>query len=74
MGACGVRCGLRIIAPQFAEPRDMEKQLVRLSAAEYLEQDSRTAMKHEYLDGEVFPMGATSRNHNFVVGNRIACV
>jgi Uma2 family endonuclease len=69
MGACEAWCTLRIIAPHFEEPRDMEKQLVRLSAAEYLEQESRSAMKHEYLDGEVFPMGATSRNHNFVVGN-----
>jgi Uma2 family endonuclease len=47
----------------------MEKRVPRLSAAEYLEQESRSAIRHEYLDGETFPMPARSQRHNLIVSN-----
>ena len=50
----------------------MEKRVPRVSAAEYLEQESRSAIRHEYLDGETFPMPARSQRHNLIVSNLLA--
>ncbi len=47
----------------------MEKRLDRLSAADYLDQESRSAIRHEYLDGETFPLAAASHRHKQIVGN-----
>lgn len=41
----------------------------RLSIAEYLALERASALKHEYLDGEMFAMTGASRNHNLVSGN-----
>jgi len=50
----------------------MEKRVARISAAEYLEQESLSPIRHEYLDGETFPMPAHSQRHNRIVGNLMA--
>jgi Uma2 family endonuclease len=47
----------------------MEKRLDRLSVADYLEQESRSAIRHEYLDGETFPLAAGSQRHKLIIGN-----
>jgi Uma2 family endonuclease len=49
----------------------MEKRLDRISATDYLEQESRGAIRHEYLDGETFPLSAASQRHKLIVSNLI---
>jgi Uma2 family endonuclease len=47
----------------------MERRLDRLSVADYLEQESRSTIRHEYLDGETFPLADGSRRHELIVSN-----
>lgn len=41
----------------------------KLSVAEYLESEKSSPVKREYVDGEVFAMAGTSRNHNRIIKN-----
>jgi Uma2 family endonuclease len=47
----------------------MERRLDRLSVADYLEQESRSTIRHEYLDGETFPLADGSHRHKLIVSN-----
>jgi len=47
----------------------MERRLDRLSVADYLEQESRSTIRHEFLDGETFPLAAGSQRHKLIVSN-----
>jgi Uma2 family endonuclease len=47
----------------------MEKRVARMSAAEYLERESRNPIRHEYVDGETFPMPAHAQRHTWIVAN-----
>jgi len=47
----------------------MERRLDRLSVADYLEQESRSTIRHEFLDGETFPLAAASQRHKLIVSN-----
>ena len=40
-----------------------------ISEAEYLQGEMRAEIRHEYIDGEVFAMAGTSRNHNILTVN-----
>ncbi len=40
-----------------------------ISEAEYLQGEMLAEIRHEYIDGEVFAMAGTSRNHNILTGN-----
>jgi Uma2 family endonuclease len=42
---------------------------VRLTEAEYLDDERSSAVKREYWDGEVFAMAGASFAHNHIVGN-----
>jgi Uma2 family endonuclease len=51
----------------------MKPKLAQLTAAEFLDWDANTPIKHEYVDGEIFVMSGASRRHNLVVTNLIHC-
>ena len=40
-----------------------------ISVEEYLAQEERARLKHEYLDGRVFAMSGVTRQHNTIAGN-----
>lgn len=40
-----------------------------ISEADYLEGEKLSAIKHEYIDGEVYAMSGASANHNRIAGN-----
>jgi len=42
-----------------------------LSIEEYLEGELLSEIRHEYVDGEVFAMSGTSKNHNRIAGNTL---
>ena len=41
----------------------------KISVADYLESEKISQIKHEYIDGEVYAMAGTSKNHNRVIKN-----
>lgn len=46
-----------------------QPQFSALSASEYLEQEARSPIKHEYIDGEVYAMAGASGAHITITGN-----
>ncbi|MEA5420386.1 Uma2 family endonuclease [Spirulina sp. CCNP1310] len=40
-----------------------------LNPDEYLAMELESQIKHEYIDGEVYAMAGTSKDHNLIVGN-----
>jgi len=40
-----------------------------ISPEEYLERERHSPIKHEYLDGDVYAMAGTSKDHNIISGN-----
>lgn len=40
-----------------------------LTPEEYLELETQSAVKHEYIDGEVYAMAGTTDTHNTIAGN-----
>lgn len=48
---------------------DVSKDWYRVSLEDYLEGEKDAAVRHEYVDGEVFAMAGGSRAHNTVSGN-----
>ena len=49
----------------------MKPKSAQLSAAEYLERESRSRFKHEYVDGEIYAMSGATRRHNLIASNLI---
>ena len=47
----------------------MKPKPLQLSAAQYLEWEARSRVKHEYVDGEVYATSGASRRHNLLVTN-----
>ncbi|MEZ4607323.1 MAG: Uma2 family endonuclease [Deinococcales bacterium] len=48
----------------------MEAELLAsISVEDYLQQEKLAAIKHEYLDGQIFAMAGASDDHNIVAGN-----
>jgi len=45
------------------------KKLSYITAAEYLENERGAAVKHEYVDGEIYEMAGESRRHNRITLN-----
>jgi Uma2 family endonuclease len=45
------------------------KLKTKISIADYLEGEKISQIKHEYLDGEVYAMAGTSKNHNRIIKN-----
>ncbi len=43
-----------------------------ISEEEYLEIESKSEIKHEYHDGEMFAMAGASENHNLILSNIIS--
>ena len=41
----------------------------KISVADYLEGEKSSQIKHEYIDGEVYRMGGTSKRHNEIIAN-----
>lgn len=46
----------------------------RWTVDEYLEMERRSVDKHEYCDGEIFPLAGASYEHNLIVSNLITAV
>lgn len=44
----------------------------RLTVEEYLALEENSPIKHEYMDGNVFAMAATTDSHNLIAGNLYA--
>jgi Uma2 family endonuclease len=49
--------------PQF------EKKKRLMTVEEYLAFERRSKIRHEYIDGEVFAMAGSKRNHSLIAGN-----
>jgi len=47
------------------------KKLAYITVAEYLDGERGSAIKHEYVDGEVYAMAGESRRHNRITSNFI---
>ncbi len=45
------------------------KLKTKISVTDYLEGEKISQIKHEYLDGEVYAMAGTSKNHNRIIKN-----
>ncbi len=41
----------------------------KISVADYLEGEKISQTKHEYIDGEIYAMAGTSKNHNEIIAN-----
>src|ERR1700727_312041 len=41
----------------------------KLTVEEYLELEERSNLRHEYIDGQIFPMTSNTESHNVVCGN-----
>jgi Uma2 family endonuclease len=52
----------------------MQHARAHISVSEYLEAELRSAVKHEYVDGEVYAMAGASRRHNLLVTNILRMV
>lgn len=48
------------------------KPHVRMSVADYLESEKDGAVRHEYLDGEVYARSGASKRHNLISLNLVA--
>lgn len=40
-----------------------------LSETQYLKDEKKREIKHEYIDGEIYAMSGTSKTHNIITGN-----
>ncbi len=49
----------------------MQRRLPQMTVGEYLEWESHSKIKHEYVDGVVYAMAGASRRHNLLVTNLI---
>ncbi len=49
----------------------MKPKPAQLSSAEYLEWESKSQLKHEYVDGEIYAMSGATRRHNLIASNLI---
>ncbi len=47
----------------------MNTTLSTLSLEQYLEQEERAFIKHEYVDGQLYAMAGATETHNLIVGN-----
>jgi len=47
----------------------LPKLKLKISVADYLEGEKISQIKHEYIEGEVYAMAGTSKNHNRVIKN-----
>jgi Uma2 family endonuclease len=59
--------GHRVAEPEAAYVAAPEPH--RLSVEEYLELEEASALKHEYVGGEIFAMSGASLRHNAISGN-----
>ncbi len=50
----------------------MKTRPVQLSAAEYLDWESKSKFKHEYVDGELYAMSGATRRHNLIASNLVS--
>lgn len=46
----------------------------RLSEEEYREAEEVSTQKHEWFDGEIFPMPGATDNHTVIIGNLYFCI
>jgi Uma2 family endonuclease len=49
----------------------MKLKPAQLSSAEYLDWESRSRLKHEYVDGELYAMSGATRRHNLIASNLV---
>lgn len=49
----------------------MKPKPAQLNSAEYLDWESRSPFKHEYVDGEIYAMSGAKRRHNLIASNLI---
>lgn len=47
----------------------MQPKRMTLTAAQYLEWEEKSPVKHEYVDGEVYAMSGAKRRHNLIAAN-----
>jgi Uma2 family endonuclease len=66
-----------ILADHVAEPAAAYGALSehqRLSVDEYLEFETNSEHRHEYIDGAIYAMAGTSENHELIAGNLFAAI
>lgn len=49
----------------------MKPKPARLTSAEYLDWESGSRFKHEYVDGEIYAMSGAKRRHNLIASNLV---
>ncbi len=49
----------------------MKPKPARLTSAEYLDWESKSRLKHEYVDGEIYAMSGAKRRHNLIASNLV---
>ncbi len=49
----------------------MKPKPAQLSSAEYLDWESRSRLKHEYVDGEIYSMSGATRRHNLIASHLV---
>ena len=47
----------------------LEKVATLVTIEEYLEGERKSEVRHEYVAGDLYETGCTSRTHNLIVGN-----
>lgn len=52
----------------------LPKLKTKISFQNYLENEKRSLIKHEYVEGEIFAMAGTSDMHNFITGDIYAAL
>ncbi len=49
----------------------MKPKPAQLSSAEYIDWESKSPFKHEYVDGEIYAMSGATRRHNLIASNLV---
>jgi Uma2 family endonuclease len=47
----------------------MNTTLIPMNLEQYLEQEERASIKHEFVHGQLYAMAGATENHNLIVGN-----
>jgi Uma2 family endonuclease len=53
-------------------PENLPSAHIRISEEDYLAGELTSEIKHEYIDGYVYAMAGSSRNHERIAGNVFA--
>ena len=54
------------------QPQTLSPPSQKLTVQEYLERERHSEIRHEFVEGDLFPMSGTTLNHNQIAGNLYA--